>query len=58
MPELQPSIEEIIENKAAEGIHMNYEQTMAMLRADDRVEFVSDRQDSWNVEYLTDFEEV
>lgn len=58
MPELQPSIEEIIEHKASEGIHMNYEQTMAMLRADDRVEFVSDRQGSWDIEYLNDFEEV
>lgn len=58
MPELHPSIEEIIEQKAEEGIHLNYEQTVAMLRADDRVEFVNDKQDSWDIEYLPDFEEV
>lgn len=60
MPELQPSIEEIIEAKAEEGIHMNYEQTMAMLRADDRVVFVDEeeRSDRWDTEYLTEFEDV
>jgi|TARA_R100000482_G_scaffold124710_2_gene78552 hypothetical protein len=57
MPELQPSVEEIMEKKAEEGIQMNYEQTMAMLRADDRVEFVTDRQD-WDNEYLSEFDEV
>ena len=60
MPELQPSIDEVIEKKAAEGIQMSYAQTMAMLRADDRVEFVSDRQqkDLWDTELLPEWEEV
>ena len=59
MPELQPSIEEIMEQKAEEGIHLNYQQTIAMLEADDRVAFVSDeQQDQWDVEYLPDREEV
>lgn len=58
MPELQPTIEEIIDQKAEEGIHLTYQQTLAMLEADDRVEFVSDRQGSWDIEYLNEFEEV
>ena len=59
MPELQPSIEEIMEQKAEEGIHLNYQQTIAMLEADDRVAFVDDeKQDQWDVEYLPDWEEV
>lgn len=60
MPELQPSIQEIIEQKAEEGIHLNYEQTMAMLRADDRVVFVDDeeRSDQWDTEYMTEWENV
>jgi hypothetical protein len=58
MPELQPSIQEVIEKKAEEGVTLSYEQTMAMLRADDRVEFISDREDAWDTEYLPDWEEV
>lgn len=58
MPDLAPSVEEVIEQKASEGVHLNYEQTMAMLRADDRVAFVDDEQGSWSTEYLTEFEEV
>lgn len=58
MPELNPSVEEIMEMKAEEGVQLNYEQTMAMLRADDRVEFVNDKPDVWDVEFLPDFEEV
>lgn len=59
MPELAPSVEEIMQKKANEGIVMNYEQTMAMLRSDDRVEFVSDRQDRWDTQVLIDgFEDI
>ena len=59
MPELQPSVDEIIQQKAQEGIHLNYEQTMAMLRADDRVAFVDDdRESRWDTEYLSDWEFV
>ena len=57
MPELAPSVEEIIEIKAEQGIHLDYGQTMAMLRADDRVAFVDDTR-AWDTEYITDFEEV
>lgn len=57
MPELSPTIDEIIEKKATEGIHMSYEQTMAMLRADDRVVFESDKE-PWETELVEDFEEV
>lgn len=51
MPELAPSVEEVIELKAEQGIHMTYEQTMAMLQADDRVAFVDDTRE-WETEYL------
>ena len=57
MPELAPSVEEVIELKQEQGITLNYEQTMAMLRADDRVAFVDDDR-TWTTEYLTDWEEV
>lgn len=58
MPDLSPSVEEVIELKAEQGITLTYEQTMAMLRTDDRVEFVNDKQGSWDTEYLTEFEEI
>lgn len=35
---------------------MDYAQTVAMLRNDDRVEFVDN--DGWDTEYLAEFEEV
>lgn len=57
MPELAPSVEEVIEAKAEQGITLTYDQTMAMLRSDDRVEFVNDKQD-WEIEYLSEFEEI
>ena len=59
MPELAPSIEEIMEKKASEGIVMTYEQTMAMLRADDRVEFIDDKRDGWSTSFLSEgFEDI
>ena len=56
MPELAPSIEEVIELKQEQGIQLNYEQTMAMLRADDRVAFVDDESRDWSTEFLSDDE--
>ena len=56
MPELAPSIEEVIELKQEQGIQLNYEQTMAMLRADDRVAFVDDEPRDWSTEFLSDDE--
>ena len=58
MPDLAPSVEEVIELKREQGVVMNYEQTMAMLQQDDRVEFVDDNRDPWRTEYLGEFEEV
>ena len=59
MPELQPTIDEIIESKKALGITMSYDQTMAMLRADDRVSFVSDRREGeWDVESVDEWMDV
>lgn len=57
MPDLAPSVEEIIESKRESGVQVSYEQMMAILRADDRVEFVDDT-DGWEIEYLADFEEI
>lgn len=60
MPELAPTVEEIIELKQEQGITLSYDQTMAMLRSDDRVEFVDDKQDwdrhEWATQYLDDDE--
>lgn len=56
MPELTPSIEEVIETFRKEtGAMMSYEQVMAAMRADDRVQFVEEKSPSWETEY---FEEV
>lgn len=57
MPELAPSVEEVIELKAEQGVTVSYDQMMAMLRADDRVEFVDEKRD-WTTEYLPEFEEI
>ena len=54
MPELAPSVEEVMEIKAEQGITLNYEQTIAMLRADDRVEFTNESE--WATEYISDWE--
>jgi hypothetical protein len=56
MPDLAPSIDDVIEEKREQGIIMDYAQTVAMLRNDDRVEFVDN--DGWDTEYLAEFEEV
>jgi hypothetical protein len=59
MPELAPSVDEVIENYAVKGITLNYEQTMALLRADDRVAFVDDEdRDPWRTELVSEWEEV
>lgn len=56
MPELKPSVDEVIETYRAEvGVEMNYEQVIAAMQADDRVEFVQDSSSAWETEY---FEEV
>ena len=56
MPELKPSVDEVIEiYKAETGVSMDYAQVMAAMRADDRVEFVEDKSPTWETEY---FEEV
>lgn len=57
MPDLAPSVEEVMEIKKEQGVHLTYEQTMSMLRADDRVEFVDER-NRWDTEFLPDFEEI
>lgn len=55
MPELAPGVEETIDRyEKATGKQMSYEQVMAELRADDRVEFV-DESSAWETEF---YEEV
>lgn len=57
MPELAPAIDEVIENMAERGVTLSYEQTMAILRQDDRVEFVAEKPE-WEIEYGSEWEEV
>lgn len=56
-PDLAPSVDEVIEWKREKGITMTHEEVMAMLRNDDRVEFVNEPRE-WYTEYLNDFEEI
>lgn len=57
MPELAPSIDEVMQTFEKEtGALMSYEQVMAALRADDRVEFVEEK-DPWSTEFY-DMEEI
>lgn len=51
MPELAPDIEEVIDRYHREtGVEMNYEQVMAAMKADDRVEFVTEK-DEWDTTF-------
>lgn len=56
MPDLEPTVEEVIEKMADEGVYLDYQQAIATLRADDRVVFIDDEKDRWETEILEDLE--
>ena len=57
MPDLAPSLDEVIQTFEKEtGVQMSYEQVRAAMEADDRVEFVKEK-DPWDTEFY-DVEEI